>query len=145
MGGGYDSKNARMLMLATAAIERNCGYYIKQINGPAHGIWQMEPDTEQDIWDNCDALRDQNFFNTINFLENGCGEGNQELIISPLYACAIARLKYAMDPNPLPPHNEIFEIYRYYKRIYNTESGASTFDKFKAAWKSNSLDKINLD
>jgi len=32
MGGGYDSKNARMLLLATAAVESNCGQYVKQIN-----------------------------------------------------------------------------------------------------------------
>ena len=111
----------------------------------------MEPDTLHDIHDNCDALVNNRtplfkLLDDIDLFEATVNEDLADsLIISPMYACAIARLKYAMDPNPLPPHNEIFEIYRYYKRIYNSASGASTFDKFKAAWKSNSLDKINLD
>jgi len=30
MGGNYDSKNARMLLLATAAIGSGCGYKLEQ-------------------------------------------------------------------------------------------------------------------
>ncbi len=56
MGGNYNSDKARFLLLCTAAIESNCGYYIKQVDGPALGIWQMEPATHDDIWENCDAL-----------------------------------------------------------------------------------------
>ena len=145
MGGGYDSLNARMLMLSTSAIESNCGYYIKQVGGPALGIWQMEPPTEQSIWDECDALKDKVFFYIINSLENGYG-GDEcpELIISPMYACAMARLKYSMDREALPHHNDKKAVYEYYKRIYNTELGASTWDKFRNAWDINGLDKVKL-
>ncbi len=150
MGGNYNSKNAQMLLLATAAIESKCGYYIKQINGPALGIWQMEPETHSDIWSECDACYKELGQRVIKLSLVGnqsddCGfDGDADLIESPKYACAMARLKYSMDKEPLPPHNEIFEIYRYYKRIYNTPLGASTFEKFKSAWFECELDKIML-
>lgn len=146
MGGNYNSKNAQMLLLATAAIESKCGYYIKQINGPALGIWQMEPATHVDIWGNCDALRgDEVSELVVNLtLEKSIGGHSENLIPSPMYACAMARLKYSMDKAPLPSHTEIFEIYRYYKRIYNTPLGASTFDKFRASWNKHELGDIKL-
>tara|TARA_R110002051_G_scaffold303437_1_gene372297 strand:+ start:494 stop:991 length:498 start_codon:yes stop_codon:yes gene_type:complete len=148
MGGNFNSKNAQMLLLATAAIESKCGYYIKQINGPALGIWQMEPNTHDDIWENCDAIngsRKPAFIGNIAFALSPMGKcGDEALMCSPMYACLMARLKYSMDKEPLPPHNEIFEIYRYYKRIYNTPLGASTFEKFKSAWFECELDKIVL-
>ena len=60
MGGNYESKNANFLSLCTAAIESNCGYYIKQVGGPALGIWQMEPATRMMRYRyfNCDAIND---------------------------------------------------------------------------------------
>ena len=145
MGHGYDSKNARMLLLATAAIESDCGHYIKQINGPALGVWQMEPDTFHDIYANCDALKKAGLQRRVNDLAiKGEGIDAAWLISSPMYACAVARLKYSMDKAPIPDHKEIFEVYRYYKRIYNTPIGASTFDKFKSSWLKCGLDKIVL-
>jgi hypothetical protein len=142
MEGNYNSKNAQMLLLATAAIESKCGYYIKQINGPALGIWQMEPATYHDIMLNCDALKCGYVGMHIHKLR---GVWNTEpLIVSPMYACAMARLKYSMDTAPLPFYGDIYAIYAYYKRIYNTPLGASTFEKFKAAWNECGLDDVIL-
>lgn len=142
MGGNYNSKDAQMLLLATAAIESKCGYYIKQVGGPALGIWQMEPATESDIWKNCDNLKDKISKDKISKLE-GVFVGDA-LMYEPIYACAMARLKYSMDPESLPHHGDWKQIYEYYKRIYNTELGASTWDKFKTAWKVCGLDNVKL-
>jgi hypothetical protein len=147
MEGNYNSKNAQMLLLATAAIESKCGYYIKQINGPALGIWQMEPATYDDIIDNCDAINENNikYYNKIHNLWGFDNYGVVHALIShPMYACAMARLKYSMNTAPLPVYNDMHEIYEYYKRIYNTPLGASTFEKFKAAWYECNLDSIIL-
>jgi hypothetical protein len=147
MGGNYNSKNAQMLLLSTAAIESKCGYYIKQIEGPALGIWQMEPVTLHDIYENCDALNDGdgllNKFDAID-LFNFSYDLRATLPISPTYACAMARLKYSMDTAPLPFYGDIYAIYEYYKRIYNTPLGASTFEKFKSAWEECNLDDVIL-
>jgi hypothetical protein len=148
MGGNYNSKNAQMLLLATAAIESKCGYYVVQIGGPALGSWQMEPLTHDDIWENCDAgygptgqlVIDLACHNSV--VHKGLFDGTQELINSPRYACAMARLKYSMDTAPLPVYADMYAIYAYYKRIYNTPLGASTFEKFKAAWYECKLDSI---
>ena len=150
MQGNYDSKNARMLLLATAAIESYCGKYIKQVNGPVLGIFQMEPITDDDIWSHCDAL-----FGDLGEIigrlslydfsqENTLFHNHSDLVVSPLYACAMARLKYSMDSQPLPAHNDKEAIYEYYKRIYNTEHGKSTYSKFIDAWDYCDLDDINL-
>ena len=110
MGGNYHSKDASMLSLATTAIESKCGHYIKQIGGPALGPWQMETDTAKDIWENCDFL--QIWEN--NDLIRGLGlyaDASDYLMVSPMYACAMARLKYSMDTAALPSHDNLEAIY----------------------------------
>ena len=144
MGENYNSKNARFLLLCTAAIESNCGYYIKQVGGPALGIWQMEPDTYNDIIDNCDAINESNikFYNKIHGL---WGYGIVHALIShPMYACAMARLKYSMDKELLPDSENFRAVYNYYKRIYNTPAGASTYEKFKQACIDNKIFDVKL-
>lgn len=144
MGYRYNSKDAQMLLLATAAIESKCGYYVKQLSGPANGIWQMEPATSADIYKHCDALQEESFLRHIDNLVGPVPPISITEAIYPLYACALARLKYAMDPKPLPRFDEMEAIYTYYKRIYNTVYGASTFAKFEAAWYNCKLDEVKL-
>ena len=148
MGGNYESKAANFLSLCTAAIESNCGDKIVQDNGPALGPWQMEPDTHSDTWDNCDALQSGAMLNKVASL---CISGipDNDLILSPAYACAMARLKYSMDPNPLPEYTGDSNIdsksfYDYYKRVYNTPLGASTYDKWCTAIAANHILKVKL-
>lgn len=141
MGGNYQSDSADLLSLCTAAIESDCGYYIKQVNGPALGIWQMEPVTHSDIWVNCDALKAVNgvrFESHIRkiMIKKSPLNFDKNLTLSPAYACAIARLKYSMDINPLPKvagnrKTDEKAFYDYYKRVYNTELGKSTFAKWQ--------------
>ena len=145
MGGRYYSKDAAMLLLATAAIESDCGYYIKQINGPALGIWQMEPDTSGDIWKNCDAFNSMDFIDCIGgFCVSMDSADSTNLMVSPMYACAMARLKYSMDRASLPDYNDVDAVYNYYKRVYNTHLGASTKAKFMAAWNKHNLSEVEL-
>lgn len=148
MGGNYDSLNARMLSLATAAIESNCGHKLTQSGGgPALGVWQEEPKTLHSTYANCDALRDKYFLNRVNALKGVKtikSIADSELITSPTFACAMARLVYAMDTDPLPHHSDKYAIYVYYKRVFNTPAGASTWDKFRIAWDQNGLDKVKL-
>ena len=148
MGGNYESKNANFLSLCTAAIESQCGYYIKQVGGPALGIWQMEPATHDDIWGNCDVLNqgvDSTLVRSVVFALAPMGKcGDEALITAPMYACAMARLKYSMDPKPLPDHHDIKAVYDYYKRIYNTPLGASNYEGFKSALANNYIMDVEL-
>lgn len=150
MGGNYYSKESAFLLLCTAAIESDCGYYIKQINGPALGVWQMEPKTHNDIWNECDALKgvESTLVRSVVFSLAPMGKcGDEALSSAPMYACAMARLKYSMDPNPLPKltgdnNADSRAFYDYYKRVYNTELGASTFDKWAVALKKHRIFEV---
>lgn len=157
MGGNYASKESNFLSLCTAAIESNCGEYIKQINGPALGPWQMEPNTHDDIWENCDALSsylDDNkdkvhLVEYMIWISNTGDASYSNLAASHMYACAMARLKYSMDPQPLPKYTgkakvDLPAFYEYYKRVYNTELGASTYQEWCNAIASNHILKVKL-
>jgi len=138
MGGNYQSDSADLLSLCTAAIESDCGYYNEQINGPALSWWMTEPVTHTDIHMYCDALRNEQFRQNIMHLSGDFKSyfSHDFLLRSPLYACAMARLKYSMDSNSLPKvtgnrKEDERAFYDYYKRVYNTELGKSTFAKWQ--------------
>lgn len=142
MGSNYNTGPARFLLICTAAIESDLGRFKRQIGGgPAVGLMQMEPETCVDIWLNCDALGSCE--NLIGFEasfsckidSNGPYDKACSLLLDDSYSVLMARLKYAMDPKPLPKLTGDFYVdsksfYDYYKRVYNTELGASTFEKW---------------
>jgi hypothetical protein len=156
MGGNYNSVEARFLLLCTASIESDCGHFIKQVNGPALGIWQMEPATNNDIWVNCDALKDNSAMaHAVSSLVMLPFEEIEHLIYSPMYACAMARLKYSMTPKELPAYNggtdlDLDMFYRYYKTYYHgvdhngNELGKSSFSKWLSAIERNGVLKVQL-
>ena len=152
MGGNYNSIEARFLLLCTAAIESDCGYYIKQVNGPALGIWQIEPKTDLDLWENSDVLRAgrvSKLIDRLSFFGN-----KQDLTVSPMYGCAMARLKYSMTPEPLPEYTgdaniDLRAFYDYYAKFYHgvdkdgKELGKSNYTKWATAIAR--LDILNVD
>lgn len=164
LGGNYNTKEARFLNLGTSAVECNCGYKIAQdgiklIDG-ALGMFQMEKLTHDDIWSNCDALRDEGFAELIMSLSTtawgaGWGRGSyKNLLTSPMYACAMARLKYSMDKEALSqlPDNGVkgliasdaYSFWVQYKRIYNTELGDATFERWTQALNDNRIFDVDL-
>ena len=155
LGGNYNTKEARFLLLCTAAIESNCGDKIVQddieCGKGGLGIFQMEPKTHDDILLNCDALKNDEFASLISSLRDSRHVKHEweHLLTSPMYACAMARLKYAMDSQTLPKLtsdksfiNTVF--YKYYKRIYNTILGGATFDRWTEALEDNRIFDVDL-
>ena len=49
---GGESRAAENLILGTALQESNLRYLRQLGDGPARGVYQMEPATHDDIWDN---------------------------------------------------------------------------------------------
>lgn len=129
---GMYSADAAFLLLATCAHESDMGCYLKQIKGPALGIYQMEPATYFDIWDNFIKYRDDIRVKVFNHLMwNHKHEPPVDLIITNLaYATIMARLHYARFKEPLPSHKNIKAVYRYYKKYYNTVAGKATEEVF---------------
>ena len=127
-----NSLSAIELLMLTAAQESHLGHYLYQIKGPAVGIFQMEPRTEDDIWDRFlshpkqirlnikikSLLPIENTIPDISFLQSNIN-----------YQISMCRIFYYRIPEKLPLYNNILELAKYYKKYYNTIKGAATIDE----------------
>lgn len=133
---GMFSLDASTLLLGTALTESNASY-VRQHNGPALGLYQMEPDTHDDIWENWLSYR-PNFAHMVSTMAGQWPPGPTAMVGNLWYATAMARLHYFRVAFPLPPAHDALQLASYWKRWYNTEVGLGTVDKaaphFKAAY-----------
>ncbi|MHA1447880.1 MAG: hypothetical protein ACTSP4_00470 [Candidatus Hodarchaeales archaeon] len=127
---GMYSESAVNLLLGTAAQESHLGTYIKQIGGgPALSIYQIEPATERDVWDNYMKYHDDIKEKISKFIIIPLS-GVDNLIGNLFYATAIARLLYSRHIEALPRADDISGLAIYWKKYYNTEIGAGTIEQF---------------
>ena len=56
--------------------------------------------------------------------------GFHDLATDLAYACAMARIHYLRKPEPLPAHDDIEGLARYWKEHYNTFLGKGTVEEF---------------
>lgn len=120
-----NSLNALELLLFTCAVESDGGKFLKQKNGVALGIYQMEPATHSDIWVNYIQRKEkikEILAEKFNILEK---PDNDRLLYDLRYATIMTRLHYYRITQPLPEHNNPNEIWLYYKQYYNTYFGKS--------------------
>ena len=123
------SKDAEELLTFTCAVESKGGSYLKQVKGPALGIFQMEPATYTDIWQHF-LFRNHGLMFILSSKFNITKIPPPELMITDLrFAAAMARFHYRRVREPLPNHNDIDAIWEYYKNYYNTVKGASSKDE----------------
>ena len=114
---------ALQLLMFTCAVESVGGAYLKQEKGPALGIFQMEPATYWDIWDNY-IKNKLNLMLILGTTFNAHSVPPEERLIYDLrYATVMARIHYERVSAPLPVANDIDAIYEYYKLHYNTSEG----------------------
>ena len=96
--------------------------------GPARGFWQMEPATENDIWQNFIAYRP-----AMKELLEAFAGANLDLETNDRYACAMCRIHYMRVSAPLPEAGDLEAQARYWKAHYNTPLGAGTVEHFMEA------------
>ncbi|KJZ13650.1 hypothetical protein TW85_13140 [Marinomonas sp. S3726] len=127
---GYGGDAAEELLLGTAAHESHLKYRTQKGGGPALGLYQMEPKTHNDIWENFldydkTGLADKisNFLDSDNKLDNL--ENNDR------YATGMARAHYLRVNSPLPKSGDLDGQAKYWKDHYNTRNGKGTLDKYK--------------
>lgn len=122
------SKDAEELLVFTCAAESNGGTYIKQVNGPALGIYQMEPKTYTDIWQT--YIPSKSGLLTILALNFNCpiAPNPGRLIYDLKFASVMTRLFYARFKEPIPSHTDVDAIWDYYKKYYNTTEGKADKD-----------------
>ena len=117
------SSEAEEILVFTCAAESLGGTYLKQIKGPALGIYQMEPATYTDIWENY-IKYSSSLMNLVSIHFDASRIPNPERMIYDLrFATAMARLHYRRRKEPLPKANDVEGLWQYYKQYYNTPLG----------------------
>lgn len=125
-----NSNAAEELLVFTCANESFGGTYIKQQDGPALGIFQMEPFTYNDIWHMYIFKNPKLALILATNFNAHMIPDEQRLIFDLRFATAMARIHYARFNEPLPHETDIDGIWQYYKKYYNTSEGKA--DKVKA-------------
>lgn len=125
------SQAAENLVMGTAAQESRMGTYLKQIAGPAVGIFQMEPFTHDDLWKT--ILKNQpQLAERVRQVElpGWYQDDAREMAGNLYYAAAMCRVFYRRIKEPLPDADDIPGLARYWKRYYNTHMGKGTEVEF---------------
>lgn len=135
---GLHSLAAEQLVMGTLAQESH-GTYLKQLgDGPAMGLFQMEPPTHKDLWLNFlrykRSLQSKILCMTSdsvdeNFESHGY-PAHEALVWNNRYAAAMCRVHYYRRPESLPKANDVKALAEYWKEHYNTFLGAGTVEEF---------------
>ncbi len=126
---GLWSEAAERLLLGTAITESELTWLRQHGDGPARGVYQIEPATHDDIWANYLAYRDE-LANRVARLAARASPRAEQLTWNLGYATAIARLVYYRRPALLPPADDLAGLARYWKAHFNTALGAGTPEDF---------------
>jgi len=132
LGSKYGGDAAENLILGT--IVQESGFrYIRQMNGPALGLIQMEPDTLDDIYDS--YLKHRPNLSRVMDMFQGDVPRIRAVQSHLDYACALCRIHYWRVPERLPDADDISGLARYYKKYYNTQKGRGTEAAFVLNYK----------
>ena len=121
------------LLLGTCAVESDFGTYLRQVKGPALGVFMVEPETHNDLWKNFLGYRPQ----LAERMRQIAGTSfiKEEILVSNLaYSCAVARVLYYRIPAPLPNPKDVLALAKYWKKYYNTTLGKGTPSHFMKKW-----------
>lgn len=120
---GLWSPSAEELMVGTALVESKL-HYLKQINGPALGVYQIETPTHDDLYENyLNSPRREDLKTKVLALRAPVPGAHEQLITNLAYATAIARLIYWRRPEKLPAPGDHEGLAAYWKQHYNTHLG----------------------
>jgi len=126
---GLYSLAAENLVLGTALVESRAEY-LRQIKGPALGLWQCEPATWLDLHENFLRYRTDLAARLAELTTAAkMTEGAQEMVGNLYYACAVCRLVYRRAPEALPDADDAQGMASYWKRFYNSELGKGTAER----------------
>lgn len=127
------NENAVELLMLTAAQETHLGRYLEQNKGPAEGVFQIEPNTLQDIKDNF-LKYNPKLWEAVKAFDTGLDD-HDDLNGNLLFQIVIARLVYYRASDPLPDRNNLESVAKYWKKHYNTTAGKGTVAEAMANYK----------
>jgi len=128
------SEAAENLLMGTCAHESKGGSYVSQVKGPARGIFQMEPDTENDIQVNYLAFRPE-LEDLVMALRMSSwtpikNAGLSNLRCNLYYQTAMARVHYYRVKWAMPDAENVAQLANYWKLHYNSPGGRGTEERF---------------
>ena len=123
------------LLLGTAIVESRLTFLRQGLEVPgdgkgvALGLYQIEPATHRDCWENYLQFRPA--------LASAVGgrKPDEHLITDLAYATRIARIIYWRAPLRLPDATDIEGLARIWKEVYNSHLGAGNPDEFVTLYK----------
>ncbi|MEO5363434.1 MAG: hypothetical protein H7838_07400 [Magnetococcus sp. DMHC-8] len=128
-----ESPGARALLLGTAAQESGLGHYLRQVGGgPAVGVFQMEPATYHDIWNNFIANRPEIQKKLAQYWPTQ--PDPERMATDLLLAAVMCRLHYRRVSAPIPQADDLVGLARYWKKYYNTPMGRGSEEEFIRNW-----------
>ena len=131
LDAGMYSDSAVELLMLTAATESKLGRYVRQVGGPALGIFQMEPNTENDIYINYLKYNED----LEDFVDAYTSDAlPDELVWNVAYSILMARIHYLRVKEKLPAATDIRGLASYWKKYYNTHMGKGTVKKAVASY-----------
>jgi hypothetical protein len=131
----YNSDAAVNLLTGTALVESGLEDLVQLPNGPALGLWQMEPATHYDCWTHfLDYEKNDELVKIAKSVTNAddlslIWYGDLTMVWNLRYACFMARVKYIRAPNALPAADDALALAAYHKTWYNTALGAADVQK----------------
>lgn len=132
---GFGGEAAEELLLGTVVHESMNFKYRKQMGGgPALGLYQMEPNTHDDIWINFLKYRAKLADDVSVFLSSPEADKHVELETNDKYATAMARVHYLRVSEPLPALGDLNAQADYWKKYYNTHLGKGVPREYINNW-----------
>jgi hypothetical protein len=129
------SEAAVELVLGTAIQESSLTFLRQLEDGPAIGLFQMEPATHDDLYKNFIAYRADRFMPALQATERHAGIGAAGRMAGNLwYAAMMCRLHYFRVPDALPAAGDIEAQAAMWKKVYNTHLGAGTEEEYLENW-----------
>ncbi len=111
-----DSGTAENLLLGTAIMESRLAD-LEQIDGPAVSMFQVEPTTFEDVYERYLWRQRRDLYMAVKGFRWPAQSPLDQLPGNQHFACAVARIKYWMVPDPLP--EDIDGLGQYWKAHYN--------------------------
>lgn len=134
-------QNEIRLLVGTAAAESHLEIRRQIGGGPARGLWQMEPATAHDIFENYLIHRPDRYAKLMALMISmsevpiwtpALIDLEMHLEHNDIFACAMCRIHYLRVPEPIPETVE--QHAKYWKQYYNTPLGAGTQGHYVSAW-----------
>lgn len=116
------------LLMLTAAQETHLGRYLRQVRGPAMGVFQVEPATLADLIKNYLVYRPE--LSTALRLMGAKGiDAELNMVGNLAFQICVARLIYRRVPKALPDRKDVKAMAEYWKEYWNTKLGKGTVDE----------------